>query len=272
MYFFYFNNNFLYKNMNTITPNELIKLAKSSYLRENHILKYIESGYDINSQDNYGNTALLVASSNNRIKIIYLLLKNGADPNIGNKYAEYPLTEASKNGHLKILKILLENGASFEWKYSYSALSKASYYGHIEIVKFLLEKGEEINKIDLNKKEYDFIIPLLNYSISCFSKLELIQLFLEYGIDVNSQVSNSLYTSLMTACNSNQYDIINLLLEYNADYNIKDSHGNKAINQVYNRKNYKAVQYLLNHKIYYSKIMKLKKLNLTLNKLLYKIK
>ena len=55
-----------------------------TYIENNNIKsvkKYIDSGYDLNIQNNDGITPLMHATSNNKIEIVKLLLSAGADPN-----------------------------------------------------------------------------------------------------------------------------------------------------------------------------------------------
>lgn len=72
-----------------------------------------EGGYDINDQDNAGNTALHEAALQGHIEIVELLIENGADVNIKSieMFGDTPLIDASANGHLDVVKYLLKNGA-----------------------------------------------------------------------------------------------------------------------------------------------------------------
>lgn len=72
-----------------------------------------EEGYDVNDQDNAGNTPLHEAALNGHLSIVKLLVKHGADVNRQSydMFLDTPLIDASANGHLPVVKYLLDHGA-----------------------------------------------------------------------------------------------------------------------------------------------------------------
>ncbi len=105
---------------------------------------------DVNFQDEYGNTALIRASTNGCIEAVKLLLnyeKELVDPNIQNNDGETALINASYNYHTEIVKLLLNyekivvnpNIQEYgEYGELSTALIDSSHFGYIEIVKLLL--------------------------------------------------------------------------------------------------------------------------------------
>lgn len=73
----------------------------------------IENGADSNSKNQYGNTALMWASSEGFTKIAELLLKSGADPNAVDIYGKTSLYFAKLKKYKDIEKLLRENGAKY---------------------------------------------------------------------------------------------------------------------------------------------------------------
>ena len=66
----------------------------------------INTGVDINAQDNLGYTALMHALNYNRQAII-VLIKNGADVNIKNKLGATVLTMVAHKGNLELARMIL---------------------------------------------------------------------------------------------------------------------------------------------------------------------
>ena len=96
---------------------------------------------DVNTQNKYGSTALILASFGDYIEIVKLLLKKeGINVNIQNNYGNTALILASWKGHTEIVKLLLEKEGidiNIQDDYGRTALMCASINNHIEIVKLL---------------------------------------------------------------------------------------------------------------------------------------
>ena len=112
-----------------------------------HIINIlINAGADVNHAAENGITPLLMASVNNKIEIVNLLLKNGAIKTINAVYQSTKsphkmnsLYAASANGYSEIVLLLLEAGADIYWKNDTgkTALQIAQNNGYTEIVQLL---------------------------------------------------------------------------------------------------------------------------------------
>ncbi len=143
---------------------------------------------DINTKNDYGNTALILASFEGYEQICLFLLENKANINIKNNYGETALIIVSLRGHKKICSLLLENGADVNTKniFGETSLIFASKNGYEEICSLLLKNEADVNiknndgdtaLMKANKNENKEVISLLissgcNYSsnykrISC---------------------------------------------------------------------------------------------------------
>ncbi|CCD23404.1 Hos4p NDAI_0B03700 [Naumovozyma dairenensis CBS 421] len=73
-----------------------------------------EEGYDVNDQDNAGNSALHEAALNGHLDIVKLLVEHDANVNIQSyeMFQDTPLFDASANGYLDVVEYLLEHGAN----------------------------------------------------------------------------------------------------------------------------------------------------------------
>ncbi|PKK66956.1 ankyrin, partial [Rhizophagus irregularis] len=108
------------------------------------IVKYLltDNNIDINLQDNFGETALFLASALGNAKIVKLLLRNNANPNICNNENVTPLIVSSYNGHNDTVKALLEKGdvnINYQDNLCKTALSFAAHEGQPLIVELLLK-------------------------------------------------------------------------------------------------------------------------------------
>jgi ankyrin repeat protein len=74
------------------------------------VQRLIDSGADINIQDETGQTALIAASDQGYFGIVELLLKRGADSNIKDKDGDSALGIARFKDHAEIVKLLVAHG------------------------------------------------------------------------------------------------------------------------------------------------------------------
>jgi len=75
------------------------------------VQRLLDSGADINIQEETGQTALIAASDQGYLGIVELLLKRGANPNIRDKDGDSALDIAHLKNHDEIVKLLLAHGA-----------------------------------------------------------------------------------------------------------------------------------------------------------------
>ena len=104
----------------------------------------IENGADINSKDQYGQTALMNAAHRGQVELVRLLIENDADLNITAKYNLSALMLSLIAGHSDVARLLIEAGADVNLRSNmnfYSALHLAENAGYSEIVALLQQKG-----------------------------------------------------------------------------------------------------------------------------------
>ena len=104
----------------------------------------------VNIKDKYGNTALQHAASGGHVEIVRHLIESGADVNSKNNTGETVLIGASHPGmgmpdkrFIEIIPLLIEAGAkvNIQDTYGLTALHRASDHEQIEIVRLLIESG-----------------------------------------------------------------------------------------------------------------------------------
>ena len=90
----------------------------------------------------YVNKDLYYACSDDDVDKAKELIKAGANVNAENKWGETPLIVAARHGHIEIVKLLIEAGADLETNDDgYTPLDFALMYEHTETVEILKQHG-----------------------------------------------------------------------------------------------------------------------------------
>ena len=211
-----------------------------------YIITRIESGGDINYQENYTKWSyLMLAARENNIELIHYLLDKKIDVNLIDYEEKSALSHAY--GDKNIIKLLLNNGVKptssdmnsaigsnyvevvneylkngfdinsfLNWKQE-TPLIRATSSGHIEVVKFLLEKGARIHRESIEGTNA--------LMMSCLRGIDTVKILLQYGSDMNSQDMLG-RTPLFYAMSNNKINVVKYLLELGADETITDENIN----------------------------------------------
>ena len=205
----------------TIDDNNkmLIEAAKSCII--DTVKKLLnENNVDINFQDKYGETALMIASENGYFGVVEKLLGNGANVNLatpaneykpGIKHGETALMIASKNGHLGIVKQLILAGAEIDKANSSekTALFKTCVSGYNEIAEILIIAGAKVNQTDGSGET-----PI--FEACRHGHHETVRTLIKHG--ANLEVMNSVGESaLMVACERGSNKCARILIQHDAD-------------------------------------------------------
>jgi len=155
------------------------------------VRKAIDSGADVNAQDERGNTPLHAVSWYGGSDIAQLLLDHGADIEKKSVNGDTPLIEACWGGSLSVVCLLIEKGAEMEarGKVSHTPLHVACHNGHFDIAKFLLEKGADVNaRDDEGRVALSYVLGLPPGTSLSASREKLIDLFREYAPEMVMEV------------------------------------------------------------------------------------
>ncbi len=154
------------------------------------------------------------------LKKLLILVKKGADVNIKNKDNWTILMIFSEFGYTDIVDILISLGANLDTLSSsdQSALVIAAKGGNLDTVDLLLSKN-----IDIDNKNQALIEAVTQ------GHKNIVKLLLIKGAYINYQTPQNGYTSLMRAVLRGNKIITYILLKNNADINIKNKNGDKAI-------------------------------------------
>lgn len=173
-------------------------------------------GVDINVQNKLDNTALHLATFNNDLKAVELLLRNGASTEIINKSDYTPLHIAINQGNSDIVALLLEHKAS---------------------INILNTQKNTTLHFSIQKKQYHCMELILKHNTIADKK-----------IDINSRNLNE-DSALDLAVKNNDLKTVKLLLENGADPSSMNSKGYSALHHAIESKFTKITDELLkNHK------------------------
>ncbi|MEU2574464.1 ankyrin repeat domain-containing protein [Streptomyces anulatus] len=124
-----------------------LRLFDALYEDENAVVRALRSGAPAESSDEEGTTALYLASVQDLLGAVRLLLVAGADPNraSGPGASDLPLCGAACGGHTEVVEALLSAGArpDLREEFGFTALRWAVGLGQARTVEALLAHGAD---------------------------------------------------------------------------------------------------------------------------------
>ncbi|MES2603360.1 MAG: ankyrin repeat domain-containing protein [Pseudomonadota bacterium] len=191
----------------------------------------IKAGADVNLPEPDGTTPLLWAVYNQSPELVKLLLDAGADPNIANDLAITPLLQASRYGNADMIGALLASGARLADLQinSEPPLMAAARAGSLDSVKMLLKAGADPNATEPLDRQTALMWAVAE------GHVDIAKALLEAGAKPNMQarVSELIerknadfpsggFAALHWAARNGDEAMISLLLEHNADINVRN--------------------------------------------------
>jgi ankyrin repeat protein len=137
----------------------------------------------------------------------------------------YNLSMASRYGNLNEVQKLLDEGADVNWtnECGCTALYYACFKGHVEVVQLLLDRGAQMDIQDDSDGTTSLMMAIQ------FGHVEVVKLLLDRGalIDIqNNWGGTALMFAICPFCGKTE--CVRLLLEKGADMSIKDKDGKTA--------------------------------------------
>ncbi|XP_041103871.1 ankyrin repeat and SAM domain-containing protein 6-like [Polyodon spathula] len=225
---------------------------------------------DVNMGNNNNNkgefpdiTALMIGAQHGHEAIVRLLLEWGADPNYSIKTTGWsPLMLVTLNGKVSVAQQLVERGAdpdhknvlaktSFEIALNYKQKEMKNYLDAITTIR--PQSGEEKRRPDVfhalklgkyqlvkeildedpgqvNIANPDGASPLMIAAVN--GQLDVVQLLVERNADIDKQDSVHGWTALMQATYHGNKDVVKYLLNQGADVNLRAKNGYTAFDLV----------------------------------------
>lgn len=183
--------------------------------------------YDVNAQDQYGNTALMNAAFSGDIQATKTLIAANANVNMLSNENETALIKAAFMGYPEIVKLLIEAGANVNVinNIGYTALTAAADRAHRtrlehkKVVYLLLKAGADVN-IRTPKGDTALMIACGGkWGLQNFEQYKIVyNLFIEAGTDLNAK-NNEGMTALSIAGKFNKKEVVNILIQSGAKEN-----------------------------------------------------
>ncbi len=128
---------------------KLIQAVLSGDIAEARV--QLSNGADVNSCDEHGLTALMLASYAGNLEMVKALVSAGANVNLYDQHGWSPLTKAVYNAELRkgfadVAQFLIDSGADVEAPISFGIrpLMLAAGYGETAVAEILLKAGADV--------------------------------------------------------------------------------------------------------------------------------
>jgi len=198
--------------------------------------RLVYAGANVNAITEDGETALSIATQNNRSDVVYLLLKANADVNIG-----HPLERAVQTNQTAVVKLLLGKGADvnsvsdigFDISGYSSPMESAVLHGSLNVMQLLLDAGTDSE--------------ILGHSLSIAAEnnyLEKLRFLLAARADPNVVYRDG-KGALYKAASRGHLEVIRFLLGAGADPNIVHRGGESALHEAASRGHLEVIRFLL---------------------------
>ena len=161
-----------------------------------------------------GSSALFVASLYGYGEVVSRLLQRSVKVNIKNMRGQTPLSAAISSNNLDIVNMLLEAGATLadeKTKQDLSPLQSAVLTKSVTIVRNILSKLPDLKSIEeaVNSPGPDRQTAL---HLSLNGPLDIVQLLLDHGAELDARVGSTLATPLHMAALRGRAEVVALLL------------------------------------------------------------
>jgi len=231
------------------------------------IQKLCKYGINIENIGNKGQTPLMYAAEKLKLKSVKELIRQGANVNFKSSNGEAIITNTIfHNGNYDIIKELVESGADIEarTKSRLTPLMIALSQGHNDIAKYLVDKGAKLDVKDNTGSTllmYAITSTIPNeYWIPRMKNLSRKYINQRSSFGITALMISAKYHKLINPCRCIRYCgcrssdsdrdkmVEWLILDQNADVDIKDPQGRTALSYAFSNYNYHFADILLKKK------------------------
>lgn len=167
------------------TPQKSIVRAVEENKIE-HVVKALERGIDVNTQDGSGKSLLLIATQADNVEIVELLLRHGADVNLQDNRHDSAFLYAGATGQTSFLKLFLKHGARFDVynRYNGTALIPACGRGYVETVR-LLANTSDFPIDHVNRLGWTALMEAVVLGDGSTRYIEIVQVLVDVGCNTS---------------------------------------------------------------------------------------
>ena len=139
----------------------------------------LKAGVPVDSKDEWGHTALILAAKGGKTDACSLLITNKAEVDFLDKKNLTPLHYAAEGKHVDTVKVLLDAGAHADIynELRETPLFDAAWFGELELCKILVEKGAKVDNQSKSTKRTPLIMA------ATMHKTEICKFLMEKGAD-----------------------------------------------------------------------------------------
>jgi ankyrin repeat protein len=201
----------------------------------------------INKKNSFTETPLYLACLKGNKDVVQLLIEKGAQIQEKNIFDETALHLACEKGHFKIVELLIKQGANVDEKYfvGRTSLHLASENGHKVVVQFLIEEDANVNEKDKDGQTALHLASENGHKV-------VVQLLIKKGAKVNEKDKDG-QTALHLACENGHLEIVKLLLENKGKVNQYKKNGHTALHLASSNGHKDLVKLLVKKKAYVNK-------------------
>lgn len=193
------------------------------------------AGYNVNDGNNDdADTPLHIAAYRDHYELVKYLIACNADTGIIRKDGSTILHSAATGGNINLFEYLSNlkefqyQGADVKDASGYTPILAAAEGGHLNMIKHLLAKGVPISQTQING-------TTLMHSAAYGGNVDCIRYLVEtYNLDVNGK-SFECVTPLHVAAGEGHFNVLEYLVEMNADLLAKNLNGFTALEILSNR-------------------------------------
>lgn len=207
--------NNLYVPASLSSPSEMVILGRESSTR-------LEQCTQVDCQEY---TPLQRAAERGQVEVVRAWLQTDVELNTSNDYGETALHRAAYAGHTEVVRLLLDGGADFRLKDNEgeTALHRAARRDHLPIIHLLLEAGADPQVPSIRQE------TLLHWMVA-WQEHTIVKQLLKRGVDLEAK-DRAGNTALLWAIQYEHWNLFQLLLENGANFHVKNKAGERALLQ-----------------------------------------